>query len=119
MPSQVLASQKVVAPYWDDLFFTTADVDGVFTTTRGAAPNRQFVVSWQGHRFAATGELVRAQVVLFENSKTIRMIYGRAGGSATVGTQFLSTGPSTQRTCNTGSATAVVSGLRLDYLHVP
>jgi len=120
LPSAVLPSQKVVAPFWDDLYFDTASGDGVFTVTRGAAPNRRFIVSWQGHRFSETGSVVLAQVVFFENSPTIRMIYGRGGGgSATIGVQALGTGPSTSWTCNSGSTSAVVTGLRLDFLHVP
>lgn len=117
LPSQVLPSQKVVAPFWDDLFFNAAEGEGVFTQTKGAAPNRRFVVSWQGHLFSSTGTVVLAQVVFFENSQTIRMIYGRnGGGSATVGVQASSVGPSTQYVCNSG-LTPIVQGLRLDFLH--
>lgn len=118
LPTGVLPG-RMIAVLWDDLTFSSSDGEGVFTRTSGAAPNRKFTVSWQGHIFGTT-QAARAQVVFFENSTKIRMVYGAAGGgSATVGVQAHNVGPSRQWTCNSGTTTAVTAGLQLDFLRLP
>jgi hypothetical protein len=112
-----------VLPFWDDLFFDSNDtahgfMEGVFVRTSGSAPHRKFTVSWQGHLFSDAGAIVMAQVIFTENSQTVAYVYGRSGGgSATVGIQSKQQGSSTQWTCNSGSSTAVTSGMRLTFLH--
>jgi len=114
-------ANPVVAPFWDDLFFDSNDTshgftEGVFVKTKGNAPHRKFIVSWQGHLFNDSGALVQAQVIFKEGSQTFNMIYGLSGGgSATIGTQHGNR--FAQWSCNSGSATTVVSGQRLTFLH--
>lgn len=118
LPTSILPG-RMLAVFWDDLFMDAAAGQGVFTRTSGASPHRKFIVSWQARQFSSTGDQVRAQVVFTEGSQNIRMVYGaNGGGSATVGLQAHNTGPATQWTCNSGTTNAVVSGLRLDFLHV-
>lgn len=117
LPTGVLPG-RMIAVFWDDLDFDAASGEGVFTRTSGSAPNRRFTISWQGRIFGTT-QAERAQVVFFENSTKIRMVYGAAGGgSATVGVQAHNVGPSRQWTCNSGSTSAVFQGLQLDFLRI-
>jgi hypothetical protein len=115
--------KPVVAPYWDDLFFDSNDtshgfIEGVFTKTKGTAPHRKFVISWQGHEFNNSGALVQAQVVFQEGSTTFTMIYGHNGGaSATIGTQSAQAIAWAQWACNSGSTSTVVAGQKLTFLH--
>ena len=115
--------KTTIMPFWDDLFFDSNDtshgfMEGVFVKTKGSAPHRTFIVSWQGHRFNDAGTLVQAQVIFKEGLQTITYVYGlNGGGSATVGTRFAGQGSFTQWTCNSGSGTSVTSGMRLTFLH--
>jgi hypothetical protein len=115
--------RATVMPYWDDLFFDSNDTshgftEGIFVKTKGSAPNRKFIVSWQGHEFGGTGALVLANALFKEGSQTITFTYGLNGGaSATVGVQAHDQLASTQWTCNSGSTTAVISGMKLTWLH--
>jgi hypothetical protein len=116
LPSSVI-SGKLVAVFWDDLVEdTSVSGQGVFTKTQGSAPNRRFIVSWQGVRFA-DGDPVLAQVTFFESSNTIKMVYGRPEGeSATIGVQNSSTSLWKQFSCDSGLANTVFAGLRLDFI---
>jgi len=123
LPTSTFSGRPSVLPFWDDLFFDSNDtshgfMEGVFVRTSGSAPHRKFLVSWQGHLFSDAGALVQAQVTFQEGSQTVTYVYGRnGGGSATVGIQAKQQLSSTQWTCNSGSGTAVTSGMRLTFLH--
>jgi hypothetical protein len=115
--------RPAVLPYWDDLFFDSNDtshgfMEGVFLKTSGSAPHRKFTVSWQGHELGGGGRLVQAQAIFSEGSQTVTYRYGLNGGaSATVGIQSKQQLSATQWTCNSGSTSAVTSGMRLTFLH--
>jgi hypothetical protein len=114
-------SRPAVMPFWDDLYFNTADttegyMEGIFLKTSGAAPHRKFLVSWQGHRFNDAGARVLAQAIFTEGSQTVTFVYGLPGGaSATVGIQSKQQLSYTQWSCNI--STAVSSGLKLTLNH--
>lgn len=77
-----------IYPLWDDLVV----LDGVYTETRGSAPERQFVVEWRDVTFYEDyyGEITGFQVILHETGE-ITMQYVAAdgelssGSSATIG----------------------------------
>ncbi|HEY0389199.1 MAG TPA: hypothetical protein VGC71_12230 [Gaiellales bacterium] len=88
-------------PFWDDLYFVPSDTghffnEGIFTKTSGVAPNRTFVISWQGHAFNSESYFVLVQAVFKESSQTIRYRYGSRDNqtsgapSETIGAQFIS-----------------------------
>ena len=109
---------KLVAVFWDDLYVNTANPgQGVFTLTQGVAPNRRFTISWQVVRFDNQGDTVLAQLTFFENSNTIKMVYGKSeGASATIGVQLSRTTQWKQFACNTGTNNTLFNGLRVDFI---
>ena len=123
LPTSTFGTKPSISVYWDDLFFDSNDttegyVEGIFTKVKGTAPHRTFTISWQGHEFGAVGNRVAAQVIFKEGSQTITYKYGLNGGaSATVGSQSKQQLSYTQWTCNSGSTTAVTSGMKLTLLH--
>jgi hypothetical protein len=99
----------VILPYWDDLHTR----NGVCSTTVGAAPNRQFIITWSDIYLLAdsTSELTFS-VVLNEGSDVIYMQYAGPtagmvnGASATIGLQAASTSPQTlQYLCDAATLT--------------
>lgn len=109
--------EKAIFAYWDDLL-TFGGGQGIFTATLGSAPNRQFVIEWRTGFFSGGGS-ANFEIVFFENSPVITVIYGSStgqgnGASATTGVQLRSTGPHfTQFTFNSPTLTP---GLRIDYV---
>jgi len=68
---------NMIAPLWDDLITTDTSGPGdVYYLTRGTAPNREFVVSWQNVRQFTTQTSENFQAVLFEGSNNIEFRYG-------------------------------------------
>ena len=123
LPTATFGGKPSVSVYWDDLYFDSNDttegfIEGIFTKVKGSAPHRTFTVSWQGHEFGAAGNRVAAQVIFKEGSQTVTYVYAFSGGaSATVGIQSKQQITSTQWTCNSGTSTAVTSGMKLTLLH--
>lgn len=121
LPSTVFGV-PVIAVYWDDLDFRTADTshgfpDGIFTRTAGTAPHRTFTVSWQGEELD-THRSVLAQVTFAEGSQKLTFVYGTDGAaSATVGVQSKEQLSSTEWTCDSGATDAVTAGLRIVATH--
>jgi hypothetical protein len=115
--------RSAVLPFWDDLYFDVSHTsngytEGIFLRTTGTAPHRTFLVSWQGEFFQNPTSQILAQVTFSEGSQNVVYVYGRSGGgSATIGIQAKQLLSSTQYTCNSGSATAVTSGLKLTLTH--
>lgn len=83
-----------IAPWWDDLDPSAGG--GVWVRTVGSAPNRQYVVSWNGvpHFTGGAGTAVSFQLVLNESTGVVLLQYLDAatgnsandrGASATVG----------------------------------
>ena len=93
MPIPVANPQDVILPFWDDLDPVGGAGTGIISYgTIGTAPNRQFVVSWNGvKRYNVTSSLCSFQVILNED-QSIRFRYGIANvlcdsSSATIGVQ--------------------------------
>lgn len=92
------APKPAIFPFWDDLALKGASAK-MCTKTLGAAPNRQFVVTWSAARFsfgADNPSSLNFSTILSEGSDRIDFVYGsmsssnasRAlGGTATVGVQ--------------------------------
>jgi hypothetical protein len=83
--------EDVFAPYWSDdirIDRTTHPDDGIYTETRGMAPDRQFVIEWRVHPMTG-GEARRFELILNEASPIVSFLYfGFTGGSdATSGVQ--------------------------------
>lgn len=72
------APNLAIYAFWTDLDPSVAG--GIFTQTRGVAPNRRFIVQYQDIPFAgvATDESVTFQVKLFEGSNEIEVHYATA-----------------------------------------
>jgi hypothetical protein len=113
--------EDVFAPYWsDDLRIDRMahPDDGIYTETRGSAPNRQFVIEWRTHRMTG-GEARVFELILNEGSPIVSFLYfGFTGGSdATSGVQQAGTmGNFTQNHCGSVS---LVSGQRVDFIPDP
>jgi hypothetical protein len=66
---------NMICPMWDDL--NTAIGSGeVYYLTRGSAPNREFIVSWQNVAQFSNTDSNSFQAVLFEGSNNIEFRYG-------------------------------------------
>lgn len=83
----IAAADRVIAPYWDDL--DPGSGGTVRYSTLGSAPNRYFVVSWEGvPRYGGAGSYT-FQAILYE-SGDIKFQYGPGsadGSSATIGVE--------------------------------
>ena len=115
-----------ILPYQDDLRtdnlgFTgcagfPGGTCGVFTSTTGSAPNRQFNVEWRAVHFSDTTAPANFEVVFYENSQTsFDVIYGATsdnGSDETSGVQASSAGPATTFSCGTSTLT---NGLKVTY----
>lgn len=97
---------EMLAPYWDDLNLTFVGL--LETETLGSAPERVFVIEWDGvASFANAEETVTFEVQFFEGSNNIAFLYeevsrseGDQGSSATIGLQSESQGIALQFGCN-------------------
>ena len=116
LPSAAITG-KFIAVFWDDLIFdTSVSGRGVFTKTQGSGAGRRFTISWQVVRYE-DGDPVLAQLTFFQQSNTIKMVYGdQEGESATIGVQQSASGLTKQFACNTGLTNTVFSGLRIDFI---
>ncbi len=111
LPSSTL-TDPTIAVFWDDLRTDVQPGEGIFTATNGSAPFRQFVVEWRAQTFSGGSE-TNFEIIFFENSDTVRTVYGtNTGATATVGVQSGS-GSATQWECNVDS---LPNGTRLDYI---
>ncbi|MCA9242380.1 MAG: hypothetical protein KDA32_00385 [Phycisphaerales bacterium] len=77
IPSTTLPN-RFIAPLWDDLH-TTPTFASVLTETRGAAPNRRFIVQWEDVPQLGDGSDINFamtfQAILFESSNDIEFRY--------------------------------------------
>ncbi len=108
------ALSDVIAAHWDDLR-TDGGGEGIFTSTTGVTPNREFHIEWRTHYFSGAGT-ANFELRLHEGSSTFDVIYGTIGqsaASATIGCQQ-GTGPiATQHACNVSGS--VASGTKLTF----
>jgi len=117
LPTTALSS-PVLAPYWDDLILrpNPSSPDGVFTTTVGSAPHRQFAISWRGVDYATQESAVRFEIVFSEGKPYFDFVYADGDGfSSTIGVQASATGSNTQFLCNPGKHNVVTPGERLRF----
>jgi len=88
--------------------------EGIFISTTGVAPNRDFNVEWRAEEFSGGGQ-VNFEVVLHENTNCFDVIYGVTsdnGAAEESGAQKSTTGPATQFSCLTATLTP---GLKVQY----
>ena len=89
---------------------------GIFTSTTGTAPNRQFNIEWRAVHFADTTTSANFSVVFYENqSSFFDVFYGATSDSGldeTSGVQASATGPATTFSCGTATLT---NGLKVTY----
>src|SRR6266853_1125240 len=89
---------------------------GVFTSTTGTAPNRQFNIEWRAVHFSNTTSPANFEVVFYENTSSFfDIFYGITidnGNAETSGVQASSTGPATTFSCGTDTLT---NGLKVRY----
>jgi hypothetical protein len=75
IPSPVTPN-SLIAPFWDDLNPALNPSSGVFFETLGTAPNRQFVVQYQGIPLVADPDSrLTFQAILFESTNEIQFHY--------------------------------------------
>ena len=89
---------------------------GIFTSTTGTAPNRQFNIEWRAVHFADTTTSANFEVVFYENqSSFFDVFYGATsdnGLDETSGVQASAAGPATTFSCGTATLT---DGLKVTY----
>jgi hypothetical protein len=108
-----------ILPYWDDLR-TDVGGGGVFTQTTGVAPDRVFHIRFNAVYLNCTSCVADFELRLYESLAGFDVIYGRSSekGSATIGVQRSSTGPSTSYS-NSPGVGALVPGTLLRFTGVP
>jgi hypothetical protein len=88
---------------------------GVFYSTTGLAPNRQFVIEWRANYYAAPGR-ANFEIIFTEGSPDVSVIYGEVdygGANASAGIQQTYNGSYATYSCG---EEALAAGLRIDYL---
>ena len=75
----------MVSAYWDDLTMTKSG-DGIYTTTTGTAPNRQFVVEYRAHYYATATVAANFETIFSEATGQISFVYGTIGNDGVIGT---------------------------------
>lgn len=107
-------SNNAIFAHWDDLR-TDGVGGGVFTTTVGTAPNREFHIEWRTIYFSGAGT-ANFEIRLYEGSSSFDIVYGtigQSGASATIGCQEGTGVHTTTHSCNvTGT---VPSGTKLTF----
>jgi len=122
-PLPFSALGPVIFGYWDDLRTDQVSPDcasfpggcGVFTSTTGTAPNRQFNIEWRAGYFGHSGT-ANFEVVFYEGqSSFFDIFYGATsdnGSDETSGVQMGPAGPATQFSCGVPTLT---NGLKVTY----
>lgn len=105
---------NTILGHWDDLR-TDGFGNGIFTSTTGSAPNREFHIEWRAIYFSGAGT-VNFEIRLHEGSPAFEIVYasvGQSAASATIGCQQGTGARFTEHGCNqTGS---VGSGTQLSF----
>ncbi len=74
-----LPPEAVIAPFWDDLFVSVGDQDGVFWDLLSANGDRQLIIQWHNVRLMGEGttglDPLTFQVVLRESDNSIQFNY--------------------------------------------
>lgn len=104
---------------FSDIYLDNSPADGVFTSLVGSAPDRRFVIEWRGIDLD-TDDPVNFEIVLYESSPVLTVIYGDMGTTedGMIGVQETSSGPFTEYTCQADPAgvQVVADGTRLDFV---
>jgi hypothetical protein len=115
------AFEMTILPYWDDLR-TDGTGHGIFTQTTGEQPDRVFHIRFNTVYFtcATAGCVANFELLLYESLAQFDVIYGSFSGtgSATIGVQRSSRGPSTWY-LNSASVNGLASGTVLRFGGVP
>jgi hypothetical protein len=107
--------ERMLAVYWDDLWFGPGSGTCVCTRVYGTAPHRRYVIAWRGVHFMDLTP-VRVEVIFSEGSGRIRTVYDQgSGAAATIGIQGSSAGPATTWSYN---APSVSTGTRLTFVPI-
>ncbi|MBK9188381.1 MAG: hypothetical protein IPM33_05430 [Phycisphaerales bacterium] len=80
----VAVPNNMIAPLWDD-WNPNVTIGEVYYLTRGTAPNREFIVSWQNVAQFGNTDSNSFQAVLFEGSNNIEFRYGQITPETPVG----------------------------------
>ncbi|MEJ2052544.1 MAG: hypothetical protein P8X42_01375, partial [Calditrichaceae bacterium] len=80
------APDSLIAVFWDDMTSLTGGggAPGVYYKTSGSAPNRKFVVAWDGYYFAAPNQEANFELILYESSNLIKFQYNYINNGATI-----------------------------------
>lgn len=111
-PSGTLAN--VIAGHWDDLR-TDGVGNGIFTSTTGVAPNREFHVEWRAIYFSGAGS-VNFEIRLHEDTSDFEIVYaavGQSAASASIGCQQGTGTRFTVHACD--QSNSVGSGTQLSF----
>jgi hypothetical protein len=128
---QATVERAVLAPWWDDLYFTNSAAipGGLYTLTRTVAGHQEFVLEYHGAQyFGATANSVTFEAVLRDNG-TMSFYYpdpsGPAGqsqgASASIGTHDLNGGGAVNRYLqfNFNGSNLINIGDQIDITPVP
>ncbi len=110
----------IIAPLWDDLYFSSGDDAEIRTDLSGTSPNRYFAIEWRNVNWWGAGSSVTFKLYLNESSNDIEMYYsgvdveetgGEIGASiglnaGTSGDNFISVTPGTSTTTTTSTSVA-------------
>ena len=108
----------IIAPLWDDLYFSSGDDAEIRTDLSGTSPNRSFAIEWRNVNWWGAGSSVTFKLYLNESSNDIEMYYSRVeveetGGeigasiglnTGTSGDNFISVTPGSPATVSTTTA---------------
>lgn len=83
------APNNIICPAWDD--YNTATAGDIFVQTEGTAPNRRFIVLWNGVSEFAANNSNTFQAILYEGTNRIEFRYGDqrpiVAGDVTIGVE--------------------------------
>jgi hypothetical protein len=122
LPNAAFGRTALMAFYFaDSLGFSSDYGQGIFTRTKGKAPHRTFIVSWQkGYEFVSAPTTVNVQMIFTEGSQTVRYVYGPITSQYLVvaGLQSKDQTSSTQVHCGEFTPFPGSAGLQLTFTHL-
>jgi hypothetical protein len=92
----------------------TCPTCGIFTTTLGTAPNRQFIAEWRAIDFN-TGDASNFELILTEGSTTVSVVYGSNADNGAGRLAGIQQSPTTRYTQFSCGQAVLTPGLKVDY----